>query len=194
MGSVVHKTLFMLGPKSLYMYQCTVPLGLNLFVSWHLLRETQICGHCWTTWSSWRCFCSLHVGWTRRALKVPSNPIDSVVLWLYFLFITMLIKRLLWKLNWFSLEICGFVLPFFLTPSTLWHREDGFSSPVSHLCLAATGHIVPWQVKCESPWRLFLLSPRYQNMRSSHPAYLSGCIKNASRSLFPLPFNPRNPV
>lgn len=71
-----------------------------LRVTQHLLCETQIWDHHWTTWSSWRCFCSLHVDWTRRALKVPSIPTDSMVLWLYFLSITMLIKRLLWKLVW----------------------------------------------------------------------------------------------
>lgn len=137
-----------------------------LWVMQHLLCETQICGH-WKSWSSWRCFCSLQEGWTRRALKVPSNPIDSVALWLYFLFITMLIKRLFWKFEGLCVElvrnlwVCAAL---FLIPVTFWHRADGFSSPVSHLCLAATGHFVPWQGKCESPWRVFLLSPRYQNL------------------------------
>lgn len=104
-----------------------------LWVMQHLLCETQICGH-WKAWSSWRCFCSLQEGWTRRALKVPFNPIDSVTLWLYFLFITVLIKDCSESLRacvWSFLEICGFVLPFFWF---LLHSGTGQMASL-HLCL-----------------------------------------------------------
>jgi len=48
-----------------------------------IIRYPGLSPTIWATWSSWRCPCSWHWGWTRWPFKVPSNPNCYMILWFY---------------------------------------------------------------------------------------------------------------